>query len=399
MIHSFAKLAAYSAGAVAVCSAGYFGLCLWSATRFLCERKAARKAARRERQGTACPAQSAPAVSVLKPLKGTDPEMYESFRSHCLQDYSEYEIVFGVSDSSDPVLQLVERLKSEFPRRSIRCIVCTKNLGPNTKVSNLAQMLPEAKYDCILVNDSDIRVQPDYLRRVTAALADPQVGLVTCLYRGMPGPTLGSLLESLGIDTDFSAGVLAARALEGGIHFGLGSTLAFRRSDLTAIGGFEVLVDYLADDYELGRRLGAQGLKVKLSDVVVETYLPAYTPRQFVEHQLRWGRTVRDSRRWGYLGMVLTFGLPWAVLALILSHGVLWAWTLLAAVTSLRVAVALVVGWLVLRDRHVLSLLLLLPLRDLVALLVWFVSLAGHKVVWRGDSFMLRDGRLVRIGT
>jgi ceramide glucosyltransferase len=118
-----------------------------------------------------------------------------------------------------------------------------------------------------------------------------------------------------------------------------------------------------------------------------------------VEHQLRWGRTVRDSRRWGYLGMMLTFGLPWAVLALILSHGVLWAWTLLAAVTSLRVAVALVVGWLVLRDRHVLSLLLLLPLRDLVALLVWFVSLAGHKVVWRGDSFMLRDGRLVRIGT
>jgi hypothetical protein len=217
-------------------------------------------------------------VSILKPLKGTDPEMYESLRGHCLQDYPEYEIIFGVNDPTDPSRHLVERLKSEFPQLSIRWMVCAKNLGANIKVSNLTQMLVEAKYDRVLVNDSDIRVPLDYLRRVMAPLADPQVGLVTCLYRGVPGGTLGSRLESIGISTDFSAGVLAARTLEGGIHFGLGSTLAFRRSDLAAIGGFEALVDYLADDYEIGRRMAKRGLRVRLSDVVVETYLPAYAP-------------------------------------------------------------------------------------------------------------------------
>ena len=258
-------------------------------------------------------------------------------------------------------------------------------------------MLAQAKYETILVNDSDIRVPSDYLRRVVAPLSDTRVGLVTCLYRGIAGPTLGSRLEAIGISTDFSAGVLAARLVEGGIRFGLGSTLALRRADLEAIGGFEAFVNYLADDYEIGRGIANRGLRVKLSDVVVETFLPAYSLRQFLDHQLRWGRTVRDSRRWGYLGLVLTFGLPWAVLALISSRGNFWAWILLAAVTSLRVAVALVVGWSVLRDRQVLRLLLWLPLRDFVALVVWLASLVGHKVVWRGDSFKLKGGRLVRL--
>jgi ceramide glucosyltransferase len=239
------------------------------------------------------------------------------------------------------------------------------------------------------------------LQRVTAPLSDPKVGLVTCLYRGVPGRSLGSRLESLGISTDFSAGVLAARQLEGGIRFGLGSTLAFRRHDLESIGGFESLVDHLADDYEVGRRIAAQGLKVELSDVVVETYLPSYTLRQFVDHQLRWGRTVRDSRRWGYLGLVVTFGIPWALLALSLSLllgcGVLATSVLLIAVTCLRVAVALLVGRSVLQDRQVLPLLALLPLRDLVALVVWIASLSSHKVIWRGDSFTLKNGRLTRI--
>src|SRR6266849_2065174 len=394
MIHHLLRVIEIVALLGAIASMAYYGLCLWSAVDFLRQRKAAGEGAR--------PTWFLP-VSILKPLKGTDPEMYESLRGHCLQDYPEYEIIFGVNDPTDPSRHLVERLKSEFPQLSIRWMVCAKNLGANIKVSNLTQMLVEAKYDRVLVNDSDIRVPLDYLRRVMAPLADPQVGLVTCLYRGVPGGTLGSRLESIGISTDFSAGVLAARDLEGGLRFGLGSTLAFRRSDLEAIGGFEGLVDYLADDYEVGRRIAEHGLKVKLSDVVVETYLPAYTQRQFVDHQLRWGRTVRDSRRWGYLGLVLTFGLPWAVLAgwlsLFLGHGVLAVWALLVAVTSLRVAVALLVGWSVLRDRQVLPLLPLLPLRDLVALLVWIASLAGHKVVWRGDSFMLKDGRLARIGS
>jgi ceramide glucosyltransferase len=392
MIHHLLRIIEIVALLGAIASMAYYGLCLWSAVDFLRQRKAAGEGAR--------PTWFLP-VSILKPLKGTDPEMYESLRGHCLQDYPEYEIIFGVNDPTDPSRHLVERLKSEFPQLSIRWMVCAKNLGANIKVSNLTQMLVEAKYDRVLVNDSDIRVPLDYLRRVMAPLADPQVGLVTCLYRGVPGGTLGSRLESIGISTDFSAGVLAARTLEGGIHFGLGSTLAFRRSDLAAIGGFEALVDYLADDYEIGRRMAKRGLRVRLSDVVVETYLPAYTLRQFVDHQLRWGRTVRDSRRWGYLGLVLTFGVPWALLSgllsLSLSRGILAAWAPLVAVIGLRVAVAMLVGWSVVRDRQLLALLPLLPLRDVAALLVWIASLAGHTVVWRGDSFRLKNGKLARI--
>ena len=392
MIHRIVAVASTAAGAFAVCSMAYYLVCLYGAARFLGERKAAGEGAR-----PPLPEPPAPPVSVLKPLKGTDPEMYESFRSHCLLDYPEYEIIFGVSDPADPALQLVERLKLEFPECAIRTMVCAENLGSNTKVSNLAQMLRQAKHENILVNDGDIRVPPDYLRRVMAPLADPPVGLVICLYRGVASPTLGSRLEALGISTDFSAGVLAARELEGGIRFGLGSTLGFRSSDLEAIGGFEALVDYLADDYEIGRRIAERGLKVTLSDVVVETFLPAYTLRQFVDHQLRWGRAVRDSRRWGYLGLVLTFGFPWALVALVGTHGAVWAWALLAAVLGLRVAVALVVGSLVSGDRQVLRLMPWLPLRDLVAVVVWLASLTGHNVVWRGDSFILKGGKLARI--
>jgi len=391
VIHRIAIIAEWVAGAITVCSMGYYALCLWSAARFL---RPAGETGLSEGGGAALPAQTALPVSILKPLKGTDPEMYESLRSHCLQGFSEYEIIFGVSEGSDPAIPLIERLQLEFPQRTIRLVLCDKNLGANTKVSNLAQMLPEARHEFILVNDSDIRVPADYLQRVTAPLADAQVGLVTCLYRGVPGRTLGSRLEALGISTDFSAGVLAARQLEGGIRFGLGSTLAFRRHDLEAIGGFEAFVDYLADDYEIGRRISEHGLEVKLSEVVVETYLPPYTLREFVDHQLRWGRTVRDSRRWGYFGLALTFGFAWALLALLLSRGALWAWILLAMSLGLRFAVALLVGRSILDDRELIPLLPLLPIRDLIATLVWIISLAGKKVIWRGKSFRLKEGRL-----
>ena len=387
MIHQVLRILELVAVAAVVLSIAYYVACLWSASRFLRQRKAADKSVR--------PTQSAPPVSILKPLRGTDPEMYESFRSHCLQDYSEYELLFGVSDPADPAIELANRLQLEFPQCAVRLLVCRENLGANVKVSNLAQMLPQARYECLIVNDSDIRVPPDYLRCVLAPLADPSIGLVTCLYRGIANRTLGSRLESLGISTDFCPGVLVARQLQG-IKFGLGSTLAFRRSDLQAIGGFEAVVDYLADDYEIGKRIAALGRKVELSDVVVETFLPTYTMAGFFDHQLRWARTIRDSRFWGYLGLGITFGLPWAVLALILAGGAAWAWGLLAATVVMRAAVAIYVGQSVLHDRQVMRLLPLIPLRDCLAALVWLVSFAGHTVSWRGDSFRLQNGKLAR---
>jgi ceramide glucosyltransferase len=371
-----------------VSSSLYYLLCLWSAVNFLREREAG---------GGARPTPSLPPISILKPLKGTDPEIYESFRSHCLQDYPEYEIIFGVSDPNDPAIESVKTLQREFPHRRIQLVVSENILGANVKVSNLAQMLVEARHDHLIVNDSDIRVEPDYLRRVTAPLADPQVGMVTCLYRGVARPTLGSRLEALGISTDFCPSVLAARQLEGGIRFGLGSTLAFRRAELEKIDGFASFVDYLADDYELGKRIAGLGLSVKLSDVVVETYLPSYRLREFFAHQLRWARGVRDARAGGYLGLVFTFGLLWALLALTASQGALWAWVGLAVTLFLRFAVALIVGRGVLKDRQTLKDAWLIPLRDLIAVVVWIVSLGGHAVTWRGDRFRLKDGKLSRI--
>ncbi len=322
--------------------------------------------------------------------------MYESFRSHCLQDYPEYEIIFGVSDANDPAVQLVEQLRLEFPQRTIRLMVCRENLGANTKVSNLAQMVREARHEYLIVNDSDIRVEPDYLRRVLAPLNDPQIALVTCLYRGIANATLGSRLESLGISTDFAAGVLVAQNVENGIRFGLGSTLAFRRRDLQAIGGFEAFVDYLADDYQIGSRIAELDLRVQLSAVIVETFLPRYTLSDFIAHQLRWARTIRDSRFWGYVGLGITFGLPWAVLALILARGAAWAWGLLAFTAVLRLTVAIVIGRVVLDDRQVLPSLAMIPLRDLFAMGVWIVSFAGHEIVWRGDRFILKEGKLTK---
>jgi ceramide glucosyltransferase len=392
MIRPLSQIVETLCAIAAFAGIAYYATCLWSARGYLKYRDQA--------SGPAQPvSQDFPPVTILKPLKGEDPEMYQSFRSHSLQDYPRYEIIFGVSDSNDPAVKAVERLRQEFPRLPIQLVVCSESLGTNTKVSNLAQMMRTAHYDHLIVSDSDIRVEPDYLRKVIAPLTDVTTGMVTCLYRGIASRTLGSRLESLGISSDFCAGVLVARAIEGGVRFALGSTMAFRRRDLEAIGGFESFVDYLADDYELGKRIAALGLKVHLSEVVVETFLPAYDLRQFFEHQLRWARGVRDARRGGYVGLLFTFGWIWALIALLASRGAGWAWILAGAAIILRLLAAWMVGLRVLCDRQVRRFVHLLPLRDLFGLAVWFASFASNTVAWRGDRFHLKNGKLARIHT
>jgi ceramide glucosyltransferase len=391
MIHNTVRIFEWIGILGCISSSIYYLVCLWSAAVFLRERKAG-EGTRSAPSLSLSLSLSLPPVSILKPLKGTDPDIYESFRSHCLQDYPEYEIVFGVSDPDDPAIASVQQLQQEFPDRTIRLVISPDRLGANVKVSNLEQMLQAARYQHLLVNDSDIRVEKDYLRRVIAPLVDERVGMVTCLYRGVAATTFGSQLESLGISTDFCAGVLVARQLEGGLHFGLGSTLAIRRTDLERIGGFRSIVDFLADDYELGRRIADLGLQVLLADVVVETHLPEYDLRGFLAHQLRWARGVRDSRAGGYIGLAFTYGLAWALLALVASGAAPWALAVLGATAMLRLAVAITV-----EDRDVLRNLWLLPARDLVAVGVWIASFAGHTVTWRGDRFVLRNGRLTPI--
>jgi ceramide glucosyltransferase len=345
----------------------------------------------------------APDVSILKPLKRVDERMYTAFVSHCRQQYGgRFEIVFGVSDLDDPAVEEIARLQAEFPECSIRLVECRERLGTSGKVSNLVQMLREAQFEHVLINDSDIFVAPRYLERVMAMFADARVGMVTAPYlgRAMIGPTgytVWSQLESLGISTDFAAGVLTARLLEGGIRFGLGSTLATTKTALAKIGGLESLVESLADDYEMGARIAAAGYLVELSDEVVETTVPAYGFGGFWEHQMRWARSTRDSRKWGYVGLGVTYALPWAAMTCVASGFALWSFSLLSLVLLARVAVALSVGVGILRDEQVLRDLWLLPLRDCLGLAVWAWSFAGDTVVWRGERFRLKDGQLERV--
>lgn len=366
---------------LALCGIGFYAISLWSAQSFLRARRPA--------------GAFAPPVSILKPLRGADPEQYAAFRSHCLQHYAaEYELIFGVADAADPAAAEVERLQQEFPRHNIRLVVCPQVLGANRKVSSLIQMLPHARHQHLIVNDSDIRVEPGYLERVLGLFADEQVGMVTALYRPVPGATIGSKLEALGISTEFMAGVLTARFLEGGVHFALGSTLAFSRASLAAIGGLETLVDYLADDFELGARISAAGFKVVIAGTVVENHIPDYSFGQFLDHQLRWGRSTRSSRPLGYTGLLLTLGVFWAALAVVAAMGAAWSWWLLAIAVALRVWVALLIGLRVLHDRYVVRDLWLLPLRELLAVLVWIGSYTGSRVIWRGEEFILDKGKL-----
>ena len=361
---------------------GYYAFCLWSARWFLLRRQATRHS------GFTAP------VSILKPLCGADPNAFESLRSHCTQQYREYEIIFGVSDPEDVVIPLVRRLMTEFPERKIQLVACSKFLGLNYKISNLIQMLPLARYDYVLVNDSDICVGGDYLQQVIAEFRDNGVGMVTSLYRGIAGKTIGARLEALGISTDFIPGVLAARQLEGGIHFGLGSTLAFHRKALESIGGFESVADYLGDDYELGRRISEAGFRIALAECVVDHYLPDYSLGDYLRHQLRWSRSMRNSRPGGYAGLILTFGLPWAMLTVIVASLATWSWSLLAVALVFRYAVATTVGVAILNDRQVLNQFWLIPLRDLLWVGLWTASFMGRRVVWRGNEFTLENGKL-----
>jgi len=364
-----------------LCGLGYYVLCLIAALSFFHKRKSSGRSGR------------TPAVSILKPLCGADPHAYESLRSHLVQDYPEFEIIFGVSDPADVAIPIVHRLIEEFPQRRIELVVCTKLLGANYKVSNLIQMLPHARLDYVLVNDSDICVATDYLRQVMQEFHDDKVGMVTCLYRGIAGNTLGARLEALGISTDFIPGVLSARQVEG-IRFALGSTLAIRQKALASIGGFESVADYLGDDYELGKRVANTGSKVALATCIVDHYLPNYSFTEYLRHQLRWARSVLHSRPRGYAGLVLTFGLVWAILTMFAAGGAAWSWYLLMLTVALRLAVAFTVGAGILQDPQVLKNFWLIPARDVIALAIWAASFTGRRIVWRGNEFTLENGKL-----
>jgi ceramide glucosyltransferase len=311
-------------------------------------------------------------VSVLKPVNGMEPSMREAISSHASLA-GDYEFLCGMRDG-DAAAALI----AEFPKAQV---VPARTETPNLKVGVLIDLARAAGNPVLVVNDADIRVEPDYLARVTGPLHNAGTGLVTCLYRA-EGSTFAARFEGLGIATDFAPSTLVAR-LVGVDEFAMGSTMAFRRETLDRIGGFEAIADYLADDYQLGQRVHALGLKCVLSDVIVTTNLTGSWHDVWL-HQVRWSRTIRVSNFWGYLGLPLTFATVWALVAVASGHVALGL-----AVLSSRMAMASIAGGWVLGARDTWRLWPLIPVRDLFGAAIWLTALFGNTVVWRGRQLKL----------
>lgn len=336
-------------------------------------------------------------ISVLKPVRGVDFASYENFKSFCLQDYPEYEILFCVNDLNDEAVPLIRRIAEEFPERSIRLLSAAPQLGSNRKVNNLALLVREAKYDLLVQSDGDVRVGPNYLREMAAPFERSETGVVSCLYRGVTQNNLWAQIEALGAATDFSAGVLVA-GWNGHVTFALGASVATTKSWLAKIGGYEALASVLADDYEIGNRVAKAGGRAIVSREVVGTMYPAMTFREFWQHQLRWARTVRLCRPASYLGLLVTYGLFWALLGAAASGSAKAAAFFFAAYLVLRLPLAWTVGVWGMNDETVRKKWWLVPFRDALHFAVWFASFFSNRIVWSGTEFQLKaNGDMVAL--
>lgn len=350
-----------------------------------------------------------PPVTIFKPVRGVDAEAYENFASFCRLDYPPdcLQLVFGALDADDLALAVARQLQADFPHLAIDIVTPAADAptGHNRKVCNLLAMLPAARHDLFVLCDSEMRVAPDYLRRIVAPFNSGQctvgsgqkkyllstVGLVTCPYRGYRPQSFAAVLEALGIGADFMPSVFVSRALEG-VTFAFGSTIALPRSVLEEIGGFEALRDQLADDFRLGNGAHRAGYAVVLSDVVVDNLLGAERFGAMWARRLRWARTTRSCRPTGYAGSVVTHGLVFGLLFLLATHGSSVAWSVFAGVLGLRLSVAAFIAGVCTRDTSVLRWLFLLPLSDLFNFALFVTSFCGNRLLWRGERFRLLSG-------
>ena len=344
----------------------------------------------RFRRGEPHLSDSPPPLSVLKPLQGAGPSLEKNLRAHALQDYPDFELLFGVESPDDPAVPVVDRLAAEIPDRPIETVVCGPAPAGNAKVWRLEELARRARHDVFLVNDADIAVAPGYFREIVAELDDPSVGLVSCLYRARPAAGFASLLEALWVSAEFPGQVLAARGFQG-MRFALGATMALRRADLDAIGGFEVLRPFLADDYQLGSRVAALGRRVVLARRVVETVLPEGGWREVGRHWLRWSRTVRVSRPWGHAGLLFTHGTVWSLAALGLAGDQMPAVIAATVCLALRGVAAWSVGRGATGSETVGRRGYWIFAADLLAFAVWCASFLGNRVEWAGRRYRL-DG-------
>ncbi len=365
----------------------YYSLALFSAWQFF----------RKSHKTSPSPSYTPP-VSNLKPIRGLDPDAYENFASFCRQDYPEYEIVFCVGDASEPALPVIQRLIRDFPECQIRVLIGSERVATNDKVAKLARLSAEAKYETVVMSDSDVRVQPDYLRTVVAGMADPKVGAVTCFYAPVPSEekTFVQRVQSVGMLSDFYAGILVARQLDG-VKFALGPTIATTRTRLAGFGGYAAIENRPADDLLVGRLIAEQGFEVQLLNYSIQTVSDFQSLRDLFLKRLRWTVVMRIMRPWGHLGLIFTLGLPWALAAIFVQPTPEIIFAYLSAYFAFRIAMMEVIGRWGLKQPGIYKKLWLLPVWDLLAASIWLVSFTRSSIRWRDGYYYIRNGELVPV--
>jgi ceramide glucosyltransferase len=337
-----------------------------------------------------------PPVSILKPVRGLDPDAYENFASFCKQDYSAYEILFCVGDASDPVVPVIEKLAMDFPEHDIRLLYGSGRDATNDKVAKLARLTQEARYDTLVINDSDVRAESSYLRKVVAPLANPNVGAVTCFYVPTHETSVVQQLQSVGMLSDFYPGILVAWLLDG-VKFALGPTIATTRERIAGFGGFEAIENRPGDDLLVGRLIAEQGYEVKLLRYWIDTVADFHSMRDLVLKRLRWMTVMRHMRPWGHFGLLFTLGLPWAIIAGLAAHSARVGLAYLGIYFFMRIAMTWLIGSWGLKQLFHLRYLLLIPAWDALAVGIWLRSFTRKTISWRNHEYYIRDGELVPV--
>lgn len=335
-----------------------------------------------------------PPVSNLKPVRGLDPDAYENFASFCRQDYPDYELLFCVEDKDAPVVPVLEKLARDFPERRIRILFGGDGHAINDKVGKLARLVREAQHETLVINDSDVRVRPDYLRTVVAPLADLKVGAVTCFYIPTDAKTPAQKLQTIGMVSDFYAGILAAWQLDG-VKFTLGPTIATTRTQLEGFGGYRSLGSRPADDLLVGRLIAERGFEVRLLPYTIQTVPDYASMPELIHKRIRWLAVMRHMRPWGHLGLLFTQGLPWSLAAFAISPTVAVGCGYLGTYLGLRLAMTWLIGARGLRDQTLRGRMWLPPVWDAMAFLLWLASFGKNRFQWRGGEYRLRNGQLV----
>ena len=337
-----------------------------------------------------------PPVSILKPIRGLDPEAYTNFASFCRQDYPEYELLFCVDRTDDPVIPILEKLIQDFPERRIRIFFGSGSEAVNDKVAKLGRLVREAQNEILVMGDSDVRVRPEYLGTVVAPLANPKVGAVTCFYMPAHAQTFAGSLQAIGMVSDFYAGLLVGWQLEG-IRFALGPTIVTSRSRLAEFGGLELIENQPGDDLLVGRLIAEHGHEVELLPYTVMKLAGYKSFKELLAKRMRWMVVMRHMRPWAHLGLLFTQGLPWllAVIAVHLSAGVALAYV--GFYLTLRVAMTWSIGIRGLKQPGLWKEMFLIPVWDALAFFIWLASFFRKTVRWRDGEYYIRDGMLLSV--